>query len=107
MNPTETLSNLQFLDKYSRYDYNLGRREEWSETIERVVNFLIKRVPHEYRGEAYELLYKNILNHKVTPSMRLLAVAGPAADKFEESIYNCCFLPLETPRDFHDLVLNN
>ena len=105
MNPTETLSNLQFLDKYSRYDYNLGRREEWSETIERVVNFLIKRVPHEYRGEAYELLYKNILNHKVTPSMRLLAVAGPAADKFEESIYNCSFLPLETPRDFHDLVL--
>ena len=105
MNPTNTLTEVQYLDKYSRYDYNLGRREKWNETVERVVDFLVKRVPFDYRSEAYEILFKNVLEKRATPAMRLLAVAGPAADKFEESIYNCSFLPLETAQDFHDLTL--
>jgi len=105
MNPTETLTKLQYLDKYSRWNYDLNRRETWEETVERVVNFLVGRVPHESRSEAYDLLYKNILEGSVTPSMRLMAVAGPAADKFEQSIYNCSFLPLESSKDFHDLTL--
>lgn len=105
MNPTETLSKLQFLDKYSRYDYNLERRENWKETVNRVTSFLVNRVPEKHQKEAYDLLYNNILENKATTSMRLLSVAGPAADKFEESIYNCSFLPLESSQDFHDLTL--
>ncbi len=34
------LQKFQFFDKYSRFDYDLGRRETWIETVDRSVNFL-------------------------------------------------------------------
>lgn len=34
------LQKFQFYDKYSRYNYDLGRRETWQETVDRTVSFL-------------------------------------------------------------------
>ena len=105
MNSTQVLSELQFLDKYSRYDYDLGRREKWEETVKRVVDFLVSYVPDSERDSVYKLLFDAILNKKVSPSMRLMATAGKAAKLNESSIFNCGYLPLETTQDFHDLTL--
>jgi len=89
MNSTQVLSELQFLDKYSRYDYDLGRREKWEETVKRVVDFLVSYVPDSERDSVYKLLFDAILNKKVSPSMRLMATAGKAAKLNEASIFNC------------------
>ena len=37
--PTQ-LQKFQFYDKYSRFNYDLGRRETWVETVNRAVDFL-------------------------------------------------------------------
>ena len=42
--PTQ-LQKFQFFDKYSRFNYDLGRRETWVETVDRAVSFL-----HELAG---------------------------------------------------------
>ena len=34
------IQKFQFFDKYSRFNYNLGRRETWIETVDRSVDFL-------------------------------------------------------------------
>ena len=88
------LQQFQFFDKYSRFDYKLGRRETWVETVDRAVSYL-----HELAGacitrEDYERIRKGILEMKVMPSMRLLAMAGPAARRQNLSIYNCSYLPI-------------
>ena len=31
------LQQFQFFDKYSRFDYNIGRRETWLETVDRLI----------------------------------------------------------------------
>lgn len=82
------LSQLQYLDKYARFDYDLGRREKWEETVKRVTDYLIKAVPEEHKLEA-EVIRKAIENMEVSPSMRLMATAGKAADMNQASIYNC------------------
>ncbi|MCZ7671604.1 MAG: ATP cone domain-containing protein [Chloroflexi bacterium] len=39
--PTQ-LQKFQFYDKYSRFNYELGRRETWVETVNRAVDYLLK-----------------------------------------------------------------
>lgn len=105
MKPSELLQTIHFLDKYSRFDYETNRRETWEETVLRSVNFLIEKVPSDLKESTFHLLYENIINQKVSPSMRLMATAGKGAELNNASIYNCSFLPLETIQDFHDLTL--
>lgn len=89
MNPTDVLSELQFLDKYARFSYENGRRENWKETVDRVVEYLASKVPIEHRDEFYNIVYPAVFSKRVTPSMRLMASAGKAADLNNASIYNC------------------
>lgn len=105
MNTSQVLSELQFLDKYSRFDYQKGRRENWHETVTRVTDFLLSYLPEKERLTVGELIFNSILNKEVSPSMRLMATAGKAAKLNEASINNCSYLPLETTQDFHDLTL--
>lgn len=98
---SDAMQTIQFFNKYSRYDWDKGRRESWSETVERAVDYLVKFGGEEVR----QLLFDPILNKEVSPSMRLFATAGVAADKNQVSIYNCSYLPLQGPGDFSDLTL--
>lgn len=104
MNSAETMEYLQYLNKYARYDYNLGRRESWEETVNRVVDYLM-----EVGGDAFAAekanIYDAIYYHEVSPSMRLMASAGKSAQRNGVSIYNCSYLPLSTPQDFSDVTL--
>ena len=95
MLPNSTaIQQFVFYDKYSRYNYDLGRRERWEETIQRVTDHLRwmsdnKLTDEEYQ-EIYDLMYKGV----VSPSMRLMATAGEAARKNVLLGYNCAFLPI-------------
>lgn len=104
-NPQKVMSSVQFLNKYSLYNHDLGRRETWEETVARVVSYL-KEVGGKVIPEAtYEELYRAILLHEVSPSMRLMATAGKGARRNQISIYNCSYLPLQDTEDFHDLAM--
>lgn len=103
MSASEVMSYITFLDKYSRYDWEKGRRESWEETVKRATDFLAET--GNLTSEEYELIYNAILNKKVSPAMRLLSTAGTAAKLNNASIYNCSYLPLESSQDFHDLTL--
>lgn len=103
MNPFETSSKyfptpLQetiYFDKYSRYRYDLGRRESWPETVDRVVQYLKELSEYKLNKSVYERIHKNILELKVMPSMRLVAMAGEAAHRNNIAIYNCSFMGID------------
>jgi ribonucleoside-triphosphate reductase len=99
------LQQFQFADKYSRFNDNLKRRETWVETIDRGVDFL-----HELSGgalgtEVYERVRRAILEMRVMPSMRLLAMAGPAARRNNAVLYNCAYLPVDGLDSFVEALL--
>lgn len=72
------IQQFQFYDKYSRFDYNTGRRETWIETVDRAMAFLKELSEFRLSTKVYEQIRSGILQMKVMPSMRLLAMAGPA-----------------------------
>ena len=99
------LQKFQFFDKYSRFNYELGRRETWMETVDRSVGFLRELAGKRLDARVYERLRKGILEMKATPSMRLLAMAGPAARRNNISIYNCSYLPVDSVDAFGEAML--
>src|SRR5438105_15354762 len=103
------IQKFQFFDKYSRFDYDKGRRETWIETVDRAVSFLHELVQTntgvDLGSETYEHLRRMILEMKSMPSMRLLAMAGPPARRDATAIYNCSYLPVESIDSFCDALL--
>lgn len=102
--PTQ-LQKFQFYDKYSRFSYELGRRETWKETVERAVNYLKELSEEKLSKEIYQRIHQFILEMKAMPSMRLLAMAGPAARRNNISIYNCSYLPVDSLDSFVEALL--
>ena len=102
--PTQ-LQKFQFYDKYSRFNYDLGRRETWVETVNRAVDFLKELSDYRLPTETYERVRQGILTMKVMPSMRLLAMAGPAARRNNIAIYNCSYMPVDSVDSFVEALI--
>ncbi|RJQ27298.1 recombinase [Candidatus Parcubacteria bacterium] len=106
MNPFATeLQLFQFYDKYSRFDWEKGRRETWEETVNRAVDFLYELGGDRLDRLVYEDIKFNIFNLRTMPSMRLLAMAGPPARRTNICIYNCSFLGIDDLRAFDEILL--
>jgi ribonucleoside-diphosphate reductase alpha chain len=103
------IQKFQFFDKYSRFDYDKGRRETWIETVDRAVSFLHELVQTntgvDLGSELYERLRRMILEMKSMPSMRLLAMAGPPARRDSTAIYNCSYQPVDSIDSFCEALL--
>ncbi|NHZ72287.1 MAG: hypothetical protein GWP17_04275 [Aquificales bacterium] len=102
--PTQ-LQKFQFYDKYSRFNYELGRRETWVETVKRAVDFLKELSDYRLPSETYDRLRQGILDMKVMPSMRLLAMAGPAARRNNIALYNCSYMPVDNVDSFVEALI--
>jgi len=99
------LQQFQFFDKYARFNHALGRRETWIETVDRAVAFL-----HELAGDrlpvaTYARIRQAILELRVMPSRRRLAMAGPAARRSHVAIYNCAYLPVDSLDSFVEALI--
>jgi ribonucleoside-triphosphate reductase len=90
-----------YMRTYSRWIERLGRREIWSETIDRYVQFLRAKIGSKLSEKDYEDIRQYIFEQKVMPSMRLLQFAGPAASRCNVCVYNCAF---SAPTCFKDLA---
>jgi ribonucleoside-diphosphate reductase alpha chain len=99
------LQKFQFFDKYSRFNYDLGRRETWIETVDRSVNFMYELAGSRLSNDTYERIRRAILEMQVMPSMRLLAMAGAAARRSNITIYNCSYQPVESIDSFVEALI--
>ena len=75
---------------YSRWLEEEGRREDWPETIERFLSFLISEKT-DIPDKTVNKIRKYMLEFAVMPSMRFLWAAGEAAAFDNTCIYNCAF----------------
>jgi ribonucleoside-diphosphate reductase alpha chain len=96
------IQKFQALDKFARYDYKLGRRETWPETVKRVINYFnwhCNNKGYLITSSVWEMLEKGLLNLKASPSMRCVQMAGPALERCQVGVYNCSFQFLQSTRD--------
>ena len=96
------------LSRYARWDYDLGRRETWDETVGRYFNFFTEWLEkkHDYKlenGQRIEL-ENSVKELKVMPSMRCLMTAGPALEKENVAGYNCAYIKVDSPRSFDEIL---
>ncbi|MDJ0463165.1 hypothetical protein [Streptomyces sp. H27-C3] len=94
--------------RYARWREDLGRRETWTETVDRYFEFMTGhlRDKHGYvpdKALAHELRHA-VLHHEVLPSMRALMTAGEALDLSHVAGYNCAYTPLEDLRSFSEVL---
>jgi len=89
---------------YSRWMDEEGRREEWTETIERFISFLISKRGKEVPEKTVRKIRKYMTEFAVMPSMRFLWAAGPAAEKDNTVIYNCSFAKLNCVEAFAECL---
>lgn len=90
------LQEFQFYDKYSRFDWEKGRRETWVETVDRVIDHIKWLSQNKLDDSEYDELKKGLLEMKATPSMRMLAMAGKAAQRDGTTIFNCSYIPIDS-----------
>lgn len=90
------LQEFQLYDKYSRFNYEKRRRETWIETVDRAVDYLKEISQNKLDPKEYSRIHQFMLEMKATPSMRLIAMAGPAARRQNIAIYNCSYLPIDS-----------
>jgi ribonucleoside-diphosphate reductase alpha chain len=87
--------------RYARWLDEAGRRETWSETVDRYINNLVgTKVPQDTADD----LRFAIMDLSVMPSMRALMTAGPALDRDNTAGYNCSYLPVDDPKSFDEAM---
>jgi len=106
-NITEVFSPLQmfqYYDKYSRFLWDEGRREDWHETIARTTDFLRYLSNEHLPFETYQELFNLMYLGEISPSMRLLNMAGSAAKRDNACLYNCSYLVVNSLRAFDEML---
>ena len=102
MTPYESFIHLS---RYSRFIDFFNRREEWSETVDRLVGFWKTRISNNIiTDEEFQTVHAAILNREVMPSMRAMWSAGTALDGNHFRGYNCSFAAVDHIRVFDEIL---
>lgn len=100
----------QFIAKtrYARYLENKGRRENWTESVDRYMNFMRYHLKskHDYEidQDTFDTVRNAIVAKEVLPSMRAIMTAGEALDRDNTAGYNCSYLPVDDPKAFDEAM---
>ena len=96
------------LSRYSRFLWDEGRRETWTETVSRYFDFfkedLMEKHNYDLLDSDRNELEEAVLDLKVMPSMRCLMTAGPALKKENIAGYNCSYLAIDRVQAFDELL---
>lgn len=103
MNNTKILSDITIFEKYARYQEELGRRENWTELVNRNMDMHIKRYP-KLASKIAQIYTKFVLPMKVLPSMRSLQFGGQAIELNHSRIYNCAFVNIDHYSTFGEVM---
>lgn len=104
-----------YKSRYARWLESEKRRENWDETVKRLVDYYYEKAVEEkyHSGPEYKEgdmkkwmkeIYDAIYNLEVMPSMRALMTAGSALDRCHVPAYNCAYLPVDSPRSFDEAM---
>lgn len=108
MNLPTVYQQFIYKSRYARWNEELGRREEWPETVARYFNFfeghLKQRFDYVVPIDERHRLEQAVLSLKVMPSMRALMTAGPALEREHMAGYNCAFIPIDDPKAFDEFL---
>lgn len=96
-------SQMIHLMKYAKALPN-GGREDWGDSVERLVKWLDKGLPTEAQEFLWGPVFDLMKYQRVMPSMRLLSSAGPAADRENLTAFNCMFLGIDSIEAFGRLM---
>ncbi len=100
----------QFIHKsrYARWLDSEQRREDWDETVDRYVDFMVNQVRGKNNFELpkkdVEDIREAILNLEIMPSMRAMMTSGPALARDNISGYNCSYIPVDSSRSFDECM---
>ncbi len=100
----------QFIHKsrYARWLPEVGRREEWHETVSRYMSYmketLQKNQGYTIPDDTYEEVKSAILHQDVMPSMRAMMTAGKALERDNTAGYNCSYLPVDDAKAFDEAM---
>lgn len=99
-----------FKSRYARWIEAEKRRENWDETVTRLVDYYSDQINDGEKGRRRlssgeeEQLYDAIYNLEVMPSMRAMMSAGPSLSRCNVSAYNCAYLTVNSPRAFDECM---
>ena len=103
MNDKLALADITVFNKYARFNHNAGRRESWTEIVNR--NAEMHKTKYPGIAEDIDAIYKNFVHtKKVLPSMRSLQFGGRPILMAENRIFNCAYAPAESTRFFSELM---
>ena len=88
--------------RYARWLDKEGRRESWSETVQRYMDNVVR--PKLGKDSYVDGIEEAILNLEVMPSMRAVMTAGPALERDNTAGYNCSYLPVDDPKSFDEAM---
>ena len=96
------------LSRYSRWLPEEGRRETWSETIERYFDFFTEHLKemcdYDLDNKIRKELEEAVLDIKVMPSMRCLMTAGEALKRENIAGYNCSYVAVDRVAAFDEIL---
>lgn len=92
------------LSRYARYVEGEDRRETWSETVNRYVDFFKERYGDRLKSFKWDALRSGIHDLKVMPSMRALMTAGPALARDNTAGYNCSYVAVNNTDVFKEVM---
>lgn len=96
------LSEITTFMKYAKYLPEKQRRETWDELVDRNENMHIKKFPQ--LAEEIRWAYGFVRRKEILPSMRSMQFAGKPIELNNTRIYNCCFLPVDHPDAFSEIM---
>ena len=105
MNNTLPTDYQSFIHKsrYARWLDDEGRRETWSETVDRYMKNLVRPALGDKPKQIAEI-EQAILGLEVMPSMRALMTAGPALARDNTAGYNCSYLAVDDIKAFDEAM---
>jgi len=96
------------LSRYARWLSVENRREEWTETVNRYLKYMVNHLKEKHNftipDKMHSDLFDHITNLDIMPSMRALMTSGNALDKCHVAGYNCSYLPVDSPRSFDETM---
>jgi ribonucleoside-triphosphate reductase (thioredoxin) len=91
--------------RYARFVDEKQRRETWSETVARYVDYVFSRTPRLQEDSSLKKeIFDAIHNLDLMPSMRAMMTAGKSADRDNTCVYNCSYLPVDDVKSFDEAM---
>lgn len=91
--------------RYSRWIPEENRRETWTETVDRYVNFMKNTAAGvKLSDKLWAEIREFILEDEVMPSMRGLMTAGAALERENLAQFNCSFIAIDDVRAFDEAL---